>query len=124
MVIAGILILAAAYWCFGYFVVKPVEKFIRHVQWIRQSGDLNKRINSPRTDEVGVLASEFDQLLSAMAKDRTMRRRYERRLRSLLEEQSSGRNDAAPRQETPPNAAPPLDLSTPALDPPPALPLP
>jgi len=122
--VAGILILAAAYWCFGHFVVKPVEKFIRHVQWIRQSGDLAKRINSPRTDEVGVLASEFDLLLSALAKDRVMRRRYERRLHSLLQEKSAGRDDVTPCRETPSAPAPPLGESTSALDAPPALPLP
>jgi sensor domain CHASE-containing protein len=98
---AGVLILAAAYLCFSYFVVKPVEKLTRHVQWIRQSGDLNNRIHIRRSDEVGVLASEFDLLLTALANDRSSRQRYERRLRSQLQEK------AADQPAADANAAPP-----------------
>ncbi|MBN2579366.1 MAG: HAMP domain-containing protein [Pirellulales bacterium] len=86
--VAGLLILAAAYWSFGRFVLRPVERLTRHVQWIRQSGDLTNRLNICRTDEVGILASEFDQLLSALAKDRASRRRYEQRLRAMLQEKT------------------------------------
>jgi sensor domain CHASE-containing protein len=99
--IAGLLILAAAYWSFGHFVIKPVEKLTRHVQWIRQSGDLNNRLNISRTDEVGILASEFDHLLSAMANDLASRRRYEQRLRGLLHEQNDHPAAAGPATSAP-----------------------
>jgi sensor domain CHASE-containing protein len=120
----GFLILAAAYWCFGRFVVKPVEKLTRHVQWIRQSGDLTNRLNIHRTDEVGILATEFDLLLTSVAKDRALRRRYEQRLRGLLQEQAAtGRNAPASSPEISP--VPPLscDQSPETFDAPPALPL-
>jgi two-component system, NtrC family, sensor kinase len=106
--IAGLLILAAAYWSFGHFVVKPIEKLTRHVLWIRQSGDLTNRLNVRRTDEVGILASEFDQLLSTLANDRASRRRYEQRLRTLLQEQNDRRGTGAPPPTNVPFSAPPL----------------
>jgi sensor domain CHASE-containing protein len=105
--IAGLLILAVAYWSFGHFVIKPIEKLTRHVQWIRQSGDLNNRLNVRRTDEVGILATEFDQLLSTLANDRASRRRYEQRLRTLLQEQTERQGAAASPSNAPAPIPPP-----------------
>jgi sensor domain CHASE-containing protein len=112
---AGLLILAVAYWSFGRFVVKPVEKLTQHVQWIRRSGDLTNRLNVCRTDEVGTLASEFDLLLSTLAKDSASRRRYEQRLRSLLQGQNE--HEAAPPASVPLVSEPTGTLDSPGNGP-------
>jgi PAS domain S-box-containing protein len=88
MLLAAVGLVTGAYVCLGYFVVRPVRQLIRHVQWIRQCGDLSKRIGRHGADEVGTLAAEFDLLLAQLARSRAMRLRSENRLRGVLEEQT------------------------------------
>jgi len=75
-------------WSFGRFVVRPVQQLIGHVLWIRQSGDLSRRLDSHRRDEVGTLASEFDLLLAQLARSRAARARSENQLRAILQDQT------------------------------------
>jgi PAS domain S-box-containing protein len=88
MVAASLGLVAGAYVCFGYFVIRPVRQLVRHMQWIRQCGDLSKRIGSHSADEVGLLAAEFDLLLAQLARSRALRTRSENRLRGVLAEQT------------------------------------
>ena len=88
MLLASAGLVAGAYVCLGRFVVRPVQQLVRHVQWIRQCGDLNKRIGNHGTDEVGTLAAEFDLLLGQLARSRATRLRSEQLLRGVLEEQT------------------------------------
>jgi PAS domain S-box-containing protein len=88
MLLASVGLVAGAYACFGYFVIRPVRQLIRNVQWIRQCGDLSKRIGNHDSDEVGTLAAEFDLLLTQLARSRALRLRSENRLRGVLEEQT------------------------------------
>ncbi len=88
MLLASVGLAVGAYVGLGHFVVRPVRGLIRHVQWIRQCGDLGKRIGSPRRDEVGTLAAEFDLLLGQLARSRATRLRSEHLLRDVLEEQT------------------------------------
>jgi PAS domain S-box-containing protein len=88
MGMCSLAILAASYLGVGYLVVRPIQRFIRHITWIRQSGDLNQRIGNHSNDELGTLASEFDLLLSQMARSRTLRLRSESRLTAILQDQT------------------------------------
>jgi PAS domain S-box-containing protein len=81
------LILATS-WSFGRFVVRPVQQLVRHILWIRQSGDLSRRLDIRRSDEVGTLASEFDLLLAQLARSRAARARSENQLRAILQDQT------------------------------------
>ncbi len=81
-------LIVATYWSFGRFVVGPVRQLIKHVLWIRQSGDLSRRLDVRRSDEVGALAGEFDLLLAQLARSRAARSRSESQLRAILQDQT------------------------------------
>ena len=76
-------LVAGAYVCLGSFVLRPVRQLVRHVQWIRQCGDFNKRIGSRGADEVGTLAAEFDLLLAQLARSRATRSRSDTAARRI-----------------------------------------
>jgi PAS domain S-box-containing protein len=86
--LAAVLVFAlVVYWSLGWLVVRPVRRLIRHVQWIRQSGDLSNRIGTQSSDEVGTLAKEFDLLLTQLARSQTARLRSEKQLKAVLQDQ-------------------------------------
>jgi len=87
LVVIVVLILATS-WSFGRFVVSPVQRLISHILWIRQSGDLSRRLDIRRSDEVGTLANEFDLLLAQLARSRAARARSENQLRAILQDQT------------------------------------
>ena len=53
-----------------HLVLAPVDRLIRHVDDIGQRGDLSARLNMNRNDQLGVLAREFDQMVSRLAQAR------------------------------------------------------
>ncbi len=87
VVLTTLILFGSAYWFCGRYVVAPVQKLIKHVQWIRQSGDYSKRVGEHHADEVGMLAEEFDMLLTNLHRSRDARVKAERRMRDILQDQ-------------------------------------
>jgi PAS domain S-box-containing protein len=72
----------------GRLIIGPLVRLTDHVLAIGSSGDLSKRLSFKRTDEIGTLALEFDQMLDKLAGAR--RRLLEQSYRSLLENSPIG----------------------------------
>lgn len=53
-------------------IVLPLEGLASHIQAIRKSGDLTHKLNDIRNDEIGELASEFDQLTGELHEARKL----------------------------------------------------
>lgn len=58
--------LLAAWLLMRHWIVAPVESLTQHLLRIKNTGNLNQPFGSDRRDEIGVLASEFDQLASKL----------------------------------------------------------
>ena len=58
--------LLAAWLLMRHWIVAPVESLTQHMLRIRNTGNLNQPFGSDRRDEIGMLASEFDQLASKL----------------------------------------------------------
>jgi len=84
MLLTVLVFLLVVSWSFGRLVLGPVQQLIRHVLWIRQSGDLSNRIGIRSSDEVGTLAREFDLLLTQLARSQAARTRSEKQLKAVL----------------------------------------
>ena len=63
----GLLVLAAVVVLMRHIVIAPVQALGRQVRTVRETGDLTLRSETSRTDELGFLAREFDQMLSQLA---------------------------------------------------------
>lgn len=81
-------LLLGAYVTFGRFVVGPVRQLTQHVLWVRQSGDLTRRVGMEGSGEVGTLGREFDLLLAQLDRSRAAHLKAEHRLKSVLQEQT------------------------------------
>lgn len=84
MLLAILALVLVVYGSLGRMVVGPVHRLIRHVLWIRQSGDLSNRIGIRSSDEVGALAREFDLMLTQLARSQAARVRSEKQLKAVL----------------------------------------
>lgn len=84
MLAALIVFVVVVRWSLGRLVVRPVQELIRHVLWIRQSGDLSRRLDIRSNDEVGTLAREFDLMLTQLARSQAARIRSEKQLKAVL----------------------------------------
>ena len=58
--------LLAAWFLMRHLIVAPVGSLTQHMLRIRNTGNLNQPLGSDRRDEIGMLASEFDQLASKL----------------------------------------------------------
>ena len=47
-------------------ILRPIEKLANHLDDVRKSGDLTRNLDMGRDDEIGALASQFDDLTSAV----------------------------------------------------------
>ncbi len=79
------------------FLIRPLLQLASHVSGIIQTGDLSRRIHMRRSDEVGVLAEAFDQLVARVERDFAERKRAEQalqenemRLQTILETAPDG----------------------------------
>jgi len=84
MLAAVIVFVVVVRWSFSRLVLRPVQELIRHVLWIRQSGDLSRRLDIRSSDEVGTLAREFDLMLTQLARSQAARLRSEKQLKAVL----------------------------------------
>ncbi|MEX2495238.1 MAG: CHASE4 domain-containing protein [Woeseia sp.] len=60
--VAGIVVAIVTWLLLRTMIVLPLERLARHITGIRQSGDLMLQLNENRSDEIGALGSEFDQM--------------------------------------------------------------
>lgn len=56
----GMVLAAVSWWLLRTSIATPLERIARHINRIRESGDLSMRLNEQRADEIGILAGEFD----------------------------------------------------------------
>ena len=70
--VAAIVIVIVTWLLLRSIVVLPMESLARHIVGIRRSGDLSKRLNMRRNDELGALAEEFDKLTDEVSEARQL----------------------------------------------------
>ena len=61
-------------------VIEPITSLSQYVSVIEKSGDLSKRLNLKRTDEIGILANKFDSMLERLENDTHKREQLEEEL--------------------------------------------
>lgn len=69
-------------------VLKPLARVTRHAELIGSGEDLSARLNLERSDEIGVLAREFDRMVTNVAEVR--RRLIDQSFEAGVAEQASG----------------------------------
>ena len=67
---------------FSRYIVKPIERLTKNVQQIGQSGTLSQRIEIHSKDEIGILSSEFNNMLN----------RIDKLMTAMMDEQQAKRN--------------------------------
>jgi sensor domain CHASE-containing protein len=71
--IASLIVAIVAWMLLRTIIVLPLEGLAKHITGIRKSGDLSKRLNDDRDDEIGALANEFDKLTGELEETRKLR---------------------------------------------------
>jgi len=62
LAVAGILVMGAVWIMLRAMILRPIKEIAQHMTKIRTSGDLSHRMVGHRDDEIGALASQFDDL--------------------------------------------------------------
>lgn len=65
--VAGAIVLLALLTALRRMVLRPVSRLTRHAVAIAEGDDLTRRMNVQRTDEIGILAREFDRMVDKLA---------------------------------------------------------
>jgi two-component system NtrC family sensor kinase len=86
--LAGLLVLLATYLLLEKMVVSPVETVTAHAVTVGNSSDLSARLNLDRADEIGVLAREFDRMVTRL--EEAQRRLLEQSYYSGMAEMAAG----------------------------------
>jgi len=86
LVIAGVIVTVVIWYLLRGTILQPIEKLAAHMKKIRQSGDLSYRLQLDSNDEIGALASEFDNLTSEV---------HEARKALLVQSFKAGKADTA-----------------------------
>ncbi len=86
LAIAGIVVAVVTWLLLRSIIVLPLEGLADHITAIRDSGDLTERLNETRTDEIGALAHEFDQMMTEV---------HDARQESLEKSFKAGKADTA-----------------------------
>ena len=82
---AGLVVLLVLMVTLRRVVVVPLSELARRITSITNTGGLSARIHSDRTDEIGVLADEFDRLLAHLEEEGEERERVDAALRESEE---------------------------------------
>jgi signal transduction histidine kinase/DNA-binding response OmpR family regulator len=62
LLMTGLFLIAAIWIFFSEIIIAPIAVMRAHILEIRHSGELGSRLNMKRTDELGDLADEFDEM--------------------------------------------------------------
>jgi two-component system, NtrC family, sensor kinase len=65
--VAGVMVMLALLTALRRMVLRPVSRLTRHAVKIAEGDDLTTRMNVKRTDEIGILAREFDRMVDKLA---------------------------------------------------------
>ncbi|MDZ7769944.1 MAG: CHASE4 domain-containing protein [Woeseiaceae bacterium] len=68
----GIVLAAVSWWLLRTRIATPLERIARHISNIRESGDLSRRLDERRADEIGILAGEFDLMAGELQNARRL----------------------------------------------------
>ncbi len=79
-----ILLISAILLLLHWMILKPLTRFLSHIQTIRESGETHFRYASKRADEIGVLAAEFNRMLDRLDQQRAVCRESEAYYQSVL----------------------------------------
>lgn len=66
-------------------ILQPISKLNRHLDAIKHSGDLSKRLNFNRRDEIGSLAEAFDQMVARIEQITIENNKVNKQLRKDIE---------------------------------------
>lgn len=86
LVITGVFVTVVIWYLLRGTILKPIQKLALHMKKIRQSGDLSHRLKIDSNDEIGALATEFDNLTSEV---------HEARKALLFQSFKAGKADTA-----------------------------
>lgn len=86
LAIAGGFVCAFIWFMLRHTILRPIEQLTRHIDDIRVSGDLSRQIGLHRTDEIGLLARQFDSMTTDV---------HEARQASLEQSFKAGKSDTA-----------------------------
>jgi sensor domain CHASE-containing protein len=86
LVITGVFVTVIIWYLLRDTILKPIERLALHMKKIRQSGDLSHRLTIDSNDEIGALATEFDNLTSEV---------HEARKALLFQSFKAGKADTA-----------------------------
>lgn len=78
-------------WLFARYLGSPIEQVTAAMRHIREANDLSRRVPVPYADEIGVLASEFNDMVASL--DTSYRK-----LRESVTAEQTARRDAAERE--------------------------
>lgn len=84
--ITGVIVTFVIWWLLRGAILKPIESLAAHLAKIRESGDLSHKLELGRTDEIGSLASQFDDLTTEV---------HEARKALLFQSFKAGKADTA-----------------------------
>ncbi len=70
--IAGIVVLGIMWAALRVVAIKPLEEFTGAIENIGKTGSLNLRTSIQRSDEIGILSQQFDEMLERIEKARQM----------------------------------------------------
>jgi two-component system NtrC family sensor kinase len=88
LLIAGVVVLFVLLWALRRLILRPVTRMTRHAVSIGESDDLTHRLGVRRSDELGILAREFDRMVDRFADAR--RRLVDKSFEAGVAEMASG----------------------------------
>ncbi|MFO1394302.1 MAG: CHASE4 domain-containing protein [Steroidobacteraceae bacterium] len=65
--VAGAIVLVTLLVALRHMVLRPVSRLTRHAVAIAEGDDLTRRMNVDRSDEIGILAREFDRMVDKLS---------------------------------------------------------
>lgn len=71
IIAAGLVVLAVTVALLQRLLVGPISQLTRHLVAVGSSGDLSRRVKFNRSDEIGLLARQFDDMLEKLAEARS-----------------------------------------------------
>ncbi len=66
MIVAGVLVCAFIWFTLRYTILRPIEQLSKHIDEIRDSGDLSRPLAMNRGDEIGDLGRQFDGMTAEL----------------------------------------------------------
>lgn len=62
LAVAGVMVTGFIWFMLRGTILRPIEQLASHIEKVRTSGDLSRRLDTRRDDEIGALAQQFDDL--------------------------------------------------------------